>query len=96
MKRVKSLSIVLEWADLIQVSRTELEQIKTELKLISQGGCSKEEVYQTLDEWTASRCHKLILYQEQQIIQGKLDKDWMVSEHAPPLLGLRMDMCSQS
>ena len=96
MKRVKSLSIDLEWADLIQVSRTELELIKTELKLISQGGDSKEEVYQTLDEWTASRCHKLILYQEQQIIQGKLDKDWMESEPAPPLLGLRMDMCSQS
>jgi len=50
MKKVKNLSIDLEWADLIQVSRTELELIKTELKLISQGGYSKEEVYQTLDE----------------------------------------------
>ena len=50
MKKVKNLSIDSEWADLIQVSRTELELIETELKLISQGGYSKEEVYQTLDE----------------------------------------------
>ena len=75
MKKVKNLSIDSEWADLIQVSQTELELIKTELKLISQGGYSKEEVYQTLDEWTVSKCHKPTLYRELLIIQDRLDKD---------------------
>jgi len=96
MKKVKNLWIDLEWVDLIQVSRTELEPIKAELKPISQGEFSKDEVYQTLDEWIASKCHKLTLCREQKIIRDKQDKDWMVSEHALPLLGPRMDMYSQS
>ena len=82
MKKLKSLSIDLEWADLIQVSRTELqiiraklELIKTELRLISQGEFSKEEVCQTSDGWTASRCRKLILCQDQQTNQGKIGMD---------------------
>ena len=103
MKKLKNLSIDCEQADSILVSRTELqiiraklELIKTELKLISQGEFSKEEVCQTLVEWTASRCHKLTLYLGQKIIKGKLDKDWTALERDPPHLGPRMDMCSQS
>ena len=82
MKKVKNSSIDWEQADLIQVSRTDLELIKiepelikTELNLISQGEYKQEEVCQTSGGWTVSRCHRLTLYQGQQITQDKLDKD---------------------
>ena len=79
MKKLKNLSIDYEQADSILASRTDPALIKTELKLISQlisqGEFSKEEVCQTSDGWTASRCHKLTLCQDQQMNQGKIGMD---------------------